>query len=146
MSELLLPGEGSPDFAPVSPLGPAIQGGLSDSELARLLLPSWSKYIPHEPTSKQLAFLMLPHREALFGGAAGGGKSDALLMAALMYVHVPNYSAIVFRRTLTDLQQPEGLLTRALEWLSPWYPEVKYIPSMHRFEFSSGAKLSLGYM
>lgn len=33
----------------------------------------WSRYIPHAPLSKQLAFLMLPHREAFFGGAAGGG-------------------------------------------------------------------------
>ncbi len=36
--------------------------------------PKWTEYIPHEPTGKQLAFLLLPHREALYGGAAGGGK------------------------------------------------------------------------
>lgn len=34
----------------------------------------WSRYIPHYPTPKQLAFLSLPHFEAMFGGAAGGGK------------------------------------------------------------------------
>lgn len=34
----------------------------------------WSRYIPHTPTVKQTAFLILPHGEALFGGAAGGGK------------------------------------------------------------------------
>lgn len=33
----------------------------------------WSSYIPHMPSKKQLAFLLLPHRDALFGGAAGGG-------------------------------------------------------------------------
>ena len=38
------------------------------------LLPKWSRYIPHEPTVKQLAFLMLQHEEAMFGGALGGGK------------------------------------------------------------------------
>ena len=31
-------------------------------------------YIPHDPTPKQIAFLSTPHREVLFGGAAGGGK------------------------------------------------------------------------
>ena len=43
----------------------------------------WTPYIPHKPTPKQLAFLMLDVREALYGGAAGGGKSDARLLAAL---------------------------------------------------------------
>lgn len=28
----------------------------------------WTEYIPHSPTPKQLAFLLLPHKEALFGG------------------------------------------------------------------------------
>lgn len=38
----------------------------------------WTKYIPHQPTAKQMAFLMLPHQEAFYGGAAGGGKALAL--------------------------------------------------------------------
>lgn len=78
----------------------------------------WTPYIPHQPTPKQLAFLMLPHREAFYGGAAGGGKSDALLMACLQYVDVPGYSAIIFRKTLSDLKLPNSLLDRAHNWLT----------------------------
>ncbi len=38
-----------------------------------------SPYVPHEPTGKQAAFLMLSsYREAFYGGAAGGGKALAL--------------------------------------------------------------------
>lgn len=120
---------------------------IDDSALGNMLLPRWSEYIPpnHTPWKKQIAFCMLPHREALYGGAAGGGKSDALLMAALQYVHVPGYSAIIFRKTLTDLQQNEGLLHRAHEWLDP-FPEIRYIPSLHCFEWPNGARLAFGYM
>lgn len=32
----------------------------------------WSQYIPHKPFPTQLSYLMLPHMDALFGGAAGG--------------------------------------------------------------------------
>ena len=63
-------------------------------------------FTPHKPTPRQEAFLGLACREALYGGAAGGGKSDALLMAALEYVHVPTYSALILRRTFADLNKP----------------------------------------
>ena len=55
-------------------------------------------YSPHDPTPPQAAFLKLSDlgvSEALYGGAAGGGKSDALLMDALRYVDVPGYSALI---------------------------------------------------
>ena len=74
-------------------------------------------WIPHEPTPKQAEFLLMPDLEVLFGGSAGGGKSDALLMAALQYVDVPGYAAILFRRTYTDLSLPGALMDRAHEWL-----------------------------
>src|SRR5688500_3806740 len=77
----------------------------------------WTKFIPHLPTPKQLAFILLPHLEAFYGGAASGGKSDALLMAALQYVDSPAFHALILRRTLTDLKMPGALLERSHEWL-----------------------------
>ena len=38
-------------------------------------------------------------REALYGGAAGGGKSDALVIEALRQVHIPHYKALILRKT-----------------------------------------------
>jgi hypothetical protein len=80
----------------------------------------------------------------MYGGAAGGGKSDALLMGALQYVHVPGYSAILFRRTYQDLNLPGAIMARSHEWLAgtgaTWNGTDK------RWTFPSGATLSFGYL
>ena len=73
--------------------------------------------IPHVPTSRQAAFLLLNCLEAFYGGAGGGGKSDALLMAALQYADVPGYNALIIRRNLSDLALPKALMDRAHTWL-----------------------------
>ena len=113
-------------------------------ELGAEFLPKFSEYIPHWPSSKQLAFLMLPHLEALFGGAAGGGKSDALLMGALQYVDVPNYSAIIFRKTYKDLEEPGALIDRSRQWLAE--SDASWNGNNHIWTFPSGAKLAFGYL
>ena len=98
----------------------------------------WSDYIPHKPTSKQIAFLLLDsYREAFYGGAAGGGKSDALLMAALQYVDNQFYNAIIFRKTFTDLKLPSALISRSFEWLDQ--TDAKWNGSDHKWSFPSGA-------
>ena len=45
-------------------------------------------------------------------------NSDVLLMAALQYASFPGYSALLIRRSLTELKQPGALLDRAHQWLS----------------------------
>jgi predicted phage terminase large subunit-like protein len=81
--------------------------------------------------------------EVLYGGAAGGGKSDALLMAALRYCEVPGYSALILRRTYADLALPGAIMDRAKAWLMgkvPWSEQAK------TFAFPSGATLTFGYL
>jgi phage terminase large subunit-like protein len=69
------------------------------------------------PTEKQKAFYELDDREVFFGGAAGGGKSVALLMAALKYVRTPGYAALILRKDFSRLQLAGGLIPRSHEWL-----------------------------
>jgi len=102
-------------------------------------------YIPHEPTEKQAFFLLHNSTpEILYGGSAGGGKSDALLMGALQYAETPDYAALLLRRTYKELALPEAIMDRAFEWLTPtdakWHEEGK------TWDFPSGATLTFGYL
>jgi len=114
------------------------------AQLSRLLTPKLTTFSPHEPTPKQQAFLWLSCREAFYGGAAGGGKSDALLQAALQWVDAPGYSALLLRKTYRELRLPGGLLDRAFDWLleSP----ARWAAQDTQFIFPSGATLTFGYL
>lgn len=109
-------------------------------------------FIPHWPLPAQLRFLGLHQKgtsgrvfQALYGGAAGGGKSDALLMAAAQFAwRHPEFAGIMFRRTHTDLAQPGALLDRAMEW---WVPAgARYDGTNKIFHFPSGAKVAMAYL
>lgn len=132
-------------------LGQVDLANLPRSEQARimqLLTPKMTEYIVHQPYPKQAAFMLLDGKEAFYGGAAGGGKSDALLMCALQYVDIPGYSAIIFRKTFADLVKPGALIDRAQEWLAPWTTtkQVRWVDKEKKFVFPSGAILQFGYM
>lgn len=87
-------------------------------------------------------------KEILFGGAAGGGKSVAQLMAALQFVDVPGYSAILFRKTYADLSLPGALIDMSKQWLMPFVEskEVKWSEKEKQYVFPSGATLNFGYL
>lgn len=103
-----------------------------------------NKYIRQSPTGKQLAFLSLDQLEALFGGAAGGGKSSCVLMSALLYVDIPGYNAIIIRDSLANLEKADALMPRSMEWLAG--TDAYWKGDKKRWIFPSGATLEFGYM
>jgi Terminase large subunit, T4likevirus-type, N-terminal len=120
-------------------------------DLGHLVTPRLSAYVPHVPTDQQVAGLVA-HRllpddepsEVFYGGAAGGGKTDWLLMGALEWVDVPGYSALLLRRTFAELALPGSLMDRSKRWLTDsgahWNEQLK------RWAFPSGATLAFGYL
>jgi predicted phage terminase large subunit-like protein len=81
--------------------------------------------------------------EAFYGGAAGGGKSDALLMAALQYEDIPHYRALILRRTFPELSMAGAIMDRAKDWLLP--QGIAWNSSEHVFTFPSGASLTFAH-
>jgi phage terminase large subunit-like protein len=57
--------------------------------------------------------------EALFGGAAGGGKTEALLMWLAEGIHIPGYCGVIFRRFIEDLDQSTDSLVHKTMRLYP---------------------------
>ena len=53
----------------------------------------------------QTNFLAASEREVLYGGAAGGGKSYAILADPLRYMAHPQFSGLILRHTTEELRE-----------------------------------------
>lgn len=75
-----------------------------------------------------------------FGGAAGGGKSDALLgLAAYLCMHFPNINVGYFRRQMTTLEQMGGPIDRSkimFNSVAEWSSNTWTFPTGGRLRFA----------
>ena len=101
------------------------------------------KNVVWSPQPRQAEFLKRGEYEAFYGGAAGGGKSDALLSEALRQVHIPHYRGIIFRKTFPQLSE---LVDRSNELYKSVCKKAVYNDSKHVWKFPSGAKIYFGTM
>ena len=95
------------------------------------------------PQPKQQEMMSRPEFEALYGGAAGGGKSDYLVAEALRQVNNRFYRGIIFRR---EYPQLVDLIDRSRELYKAAYPRASYNESGHVWKFPSGAKIYFAAM
>ena len=95
------------------------------------------------PQPKQREFLKRREYECLYGGAAGGGKSEAAVMLPLYWVHIPHFRALILRKTYPQLTE---LVDKARFYYPRLFPLAKYNATSHRWTFPSGATVAFGSM
>lgn len=95
------------------------------------------------PQPRQMEFMRRGENEALYGGAAGGGKSDAMVMEATRQVHIPHYKGLILRKTYPQLTE---LIDKSLFYYRRAFPGAKYNEQKHTWFFPSGAKIVFGSM
>ena len=93
------------------------------------------------PQPKQRIFMSRSEDEVLYGGAAGGGKSEALVIEALRQVHIPHYKALILRKTFPQLSE---LIDKTQNYYRRAFPKARYNGSTHTWTFPSGAKIIFG--
>lgn len=92
-------------------------------------------------TRRQYEFLRSGADETLFGGAAGGGKSWAQLIDALLYaLRFCGSHQLILRRTLPELERSLIRVSLGI------YPQAvgNYQASYHRWRFSNGSEIEFG--
>lgn len=94
--------------------------------------------IDYTPTPKQYAFHASTANEVLYGGAAGGGKTKAIVMDAFSRcICYPKTNAYVFRRTYRELE--DTVISEAKASIPPEL--AVYNVGRHEMHFTNGSKI-----
>ena len=91
----------------------------------------------------QTDFLAASETDVLYGGAAGGGKSYAMLVDPLRFAHRGAHRALILRRSMPELRE---LIDKSRELYPKAFPGCKYKEVEKLWNFPSGAKIEFGFL
>ena len=102
-----------------------------------------SRVIFHANEGPQTDFLASGEKDVLYGGAAGGGKSYAMLVDPLRYAHKKAHRALILRRSMPELRE---MIDKSRELYPLAFPGAKFREVEKLWNFPSGAKVEFGFL
>ena len=121
---------------------------VSEEELAKTTLTLQEElqhanvvFSPNE--GPQTFFLAAGEKDVLYGGAAGGGKSYAMLVDPLRYAHRKAHRALILRRSMPELRE---LIDKSRELYPQAFPGARFKEVEKIWTFPSGAKVEFGFL
>ena len=97
----------------------------------------------HANEGPQTDFLAADEKDVLYGGAAGGGKSYAMIVDPLRYAHRSAHRALILRRSMPELRE---MIDKSRELYPQAFPGAKFREVEKLWNFPSGAKVEFGFL